>query len=315
MIYRDEGGVHIEGIYNREYEWTATRHVIAFEENGLASLTEWLDRTKPEWTTVQSIRESLKSKTWDLEAGYKGALKLAREGWIEGMEGMEKALHAIMPATSHDPRWGWSQIGTSVNVGRYLHGHPKSMRSRRKKQMGSAPVLHIVVNTAASCAIRASQFANYGAAICGLIDRLETMGRRVHLDMVNVGNFSGVRGAYGWNVKSASEHIDLAALSFTLAHPAAFRRLGFAMIERLPKAAECWGYGYCADLVLDDIPNATEGTMLIDGVNHEPNRCNNVTDALRMAIEQVNKAAVIAGHASLDVPLIDEEQAMELLYA
>jgi hypothetical protein len=48
--------------------------------------------------------------------------------------------------------------------------------------------------------------------------------------------------------------------------------------------------------------------LLIDGVGHSPRRCNNPKDALRFAIEQINKAAVLAGHATPDQPLIPEDE-------
>jgi hypothetical protein len=316
MIYRDERA-RIHGIWNKTTKWTAERHVVIFEERGLSALTEWLRDNGAKWGASSSQNNSNPARQkWDLNAGYEGALKLARDGWAEGMDAMEQALQAIIPAVGHDARWGWSVTGGSPSVSRFLRGHPKNMRNRRKKAMGSAPVLHIAVNCAASCAVSATQMANYGAAIVGLIDRLETTGKRVHLDVVNVTCVNGgVRLAHGWNVKLASEHVDLGAVAFSLAHPASFRRLGFAMMERSPADCETYGYGYAADLHIADVPEATEGTMLVDGVNHAPDRCNDVTDALRLAIEQVNKAAVIAGHSTPDCPLIDEEQAMEMLYA
>lgn len=314
MIYRDER-TSIEGVWNKTMKWTAKRHIIMFEEHGLAAVTDFLRDKRGSWGASAS-QSNPATKGWDLNADYDGALKLARDGWAEGMDAMEQTLHAIIPAVGHEPRWGWSETGGSISVSRYLHGHPKSMRNRRKKHMGSSPVLHIVVNTAASCAVKAAQMANYGAAIVGLIDRLETTGKRVHLDLVNVSCVNNeIRLAYGWNIKRASEHVDLAAIAFSIAHPASFRRLGFAMMERSPSDCETYGYGYAADLHIADVPDADEGTMLVDGVNHAPDRCSDVIDALRLAIEQVNKAAVIAGHTTPDMPLIDEEQAMEMLYA
>lgn len=316
MIYRDER-CHIKGVWNKECKWTAERQILMYEEKGLAAAVDYLRDNPSRWATSSSQDACNPARArWDLNAGYDGALKLAHDGWEEGMEAMDKALQAIIPAVGHDPRWGWSVIGSSPNIGRFLHGHPKSMRNRRKKQMGSTPVLHIVVNCAASCAVGAEQMANYGAAIVGLIDRIENTGKRVHLDVVNATHVNNdIRLSFGWNVKRACEHVDLAAVAFSIAHPASFRRIGLAMMERSHPDCQTYGYGHCADLHIADVPDANEGAMLVDGVNHAPDRCNDVVDALRLAIEQLNKAAVIAGHSTPDCPLIDEEQAMELLYA
>ena len=306
MIYRDEKR-RVEGVWNKTNTWTAHRHAQIFAEGGLDELVRWLDATPAKWRAKAS-RDNDASGFWDLSVGYEGALRLAREGWNEGVAMMESKLSAIIPAVGTQPRWGYGVSGTSVSMSRFLSGHPKNMRTRRKREMGSAPVLHIVVNTAASCAVSADQMANYGVALVGLINRLEQTGKRVHLDVVNVGHFNGGgRGAYGWNIKRASQPLDLGAVAFSIAHPAAFRRIGFAMIERLPKEFQTHGYGHCADIDEADVIGTAKGAMLLDGVNHEPTRCNTPQDALRLAIEQINKAAVLAGHATLDDPMINAE--------
>jgi hypothetical protein len=307
MIYRDETA-SIKGIYNRSSAWTSKRHVVAYGENGVADVEQYLRDTPKRWS-VETSKTNGASKDWDLNSGYEGALRLAKDGWPQGAEMIDKALHAIIPAAGREARWGYSYNGGSVNVGRYLTGHPKAMRNRRKKQSGAAPVLHLVVNTVASCQITGQQMANYGAAITGLIDRLETTGKRIHLDMVMVIKAeNGIRLSMGWNVKRASEHVDLSQVAFAIAHPAAFRRLGFAMMERTPQEAQCYSYGYSCDALPCDVPDHTDGTMIVDGVNHSPTRCNNPKDALRYAIEQLNKAAVLAGHATPEQPLIPEDE-------
>lgn len=311
MIYRDETVAPIKGTVNRSSNWEATRHVLAYGDS-LGDAVQWLKDRGEIWTTADgqgSRFNSHGSKTWDRGADYPKALELADHGWEEGMSLIDTALHAIIPAAGREARWGWGVTGGSVSVGRFLTGHPKSMRSRRKKEAGAAPVLHIVVNTVASCAINSDQMVNYGAAITGLIDRLETAGRRVHLDCVMVTRANkGIRLSVGWNVKRASEHVDLSQIAFSLAHPAAFRRIGFAMMERTAADVYTGGYGQCADALPCDVPDFTDGTMLIDGVNHQPSRCNSPKDALRLAIEQINKAAVMAGHATIDQPLIPEDE-------
>jgi hypothetical protein len=305
VFYRDKKDVVIQGTWNRETDWTAKRHIVAFAES-MDDAQQWLRDTPRNWS-VEASHGHPATKDWDLEAGYEGTLTLARDGWHEGVEMIHTALQAIVPASGREARWGYSQTGGSVSVSRYLTGHPKCMRNRRKKNMGGVPVLHLVVNVVASCAVKAERMANYGAAITGLIDRLENSGRRVHLDMVMAVNSKGIRLSMGWNVKRASEPLDLSQVAFAIAHPAAFRRLGFAMMERTHKDAESAAYGYSADALPWDVPDYTDGTMIVDGLNHQPSRCATPKDALRLAIEQVNKAAVEAGHASLEQPLIDED--------
>jgi len=307
MIYRDEP-CNIKGIALRTSPWTAKRQILAYGDS-VADVAQWLQDTPAKWRHKSSGPGNPASPSWDLNAGYEGALTLAKDGWQEGVDMIDAALHAIIPAAGREARWGYGYTGGSVNIGRYLTGHPKAMKNRRKRQSGSAPVLHIVVNTVASCAINANQMANYGAAITGLIDRLENTGKRVHVDMVMVIKAQNdIRLSLGWNVKRASEHIDLAEVAFAIAHTAAFRRIGFAMMERTHADAQNGHYGYSGDAKPCDVPDYTEGTMIVDGVNHQPTRCNTPKDALRLAIEQLNKAAVLAGHATIDQPLIPEDE-------
>jgi hypothetical protein len=305
MLYKDWRSVRIAGVYNRTEDWTAERQIVAFADS-MADAEHWLATTAAKWAIKASTCVAPKTG-WDLNAGYAGALKLAREGWHEGVEMIDTALQAILPAAGQEGRWGYSQTGASLSISRYLTGNPKCMRSRRKKQMGTAPVLHIVVNVAAACAVKSEQMANYGAALTGLIDRLESTGKRVQLDCVTVANCNDIRLSVGWTVKRASEPVDLSQVAFSIGHPASLRRLHFAMMERCHNDAESAGYGYSADALFCDVPDCTEATMVVDGVNAEPERCMNPMDALRYAIEQLNKAAVIAGHTTPDQPLINEE--------
>jgi hypothetical protein len=307
MYYREYNGVSIPGVWNRTTKFTAKKHVIAYGDS-LSDVIDWFGQKGATWSRDVS-RSNPPSNTWDFRSGYDGALKLAKEGWQEGVDMIDVALKAIVPASGRAGRWGYAQSGNSVAIGRYLHGHPKHMRSRTKRNMGSAPVLHLIVNVVASCQVRGEQMANYGAAITGLMDRLENSGRRIHLDCVMAIRASNEsRLSMGWNVKKASEPVDLAEVAFSIAHPAASRRIGLAMMERCPSDTQHGAYGYSCDGLPCDVPDYTDGTMIIDGVSHEPRRCNSPKDALRYAIEQVNKAAVIAGHASIDQPLIDEEE-------
>lgn len=303
MIYRDERR-SVEGVYSRTEDWTADRQIVAFADS-MADAEHWLDATPAKWAIKASTCTAAKPD-WDLNAGYAGALTLARDGWQEGVEMIDTALQAIMPVAGQEGRWGYAQSGGSVAIGRYLTGHPNCMRSRRKRHIGAAPVLHIVVNIAAACAVKSEQMANYGAALTGLVDRLESTGKRVQLDCVTVANCNDIRVSVGWTVKRASEPVDLSQVAFSIGHPASLRRLHFAMMERCHNDAESAAYGYSADALNCDVPDCTDATMVVDGVNAEPHRCLTPMDALRYAIEQLNKAAVIAGHATIDQPMIDE---------
>lgn len=307
VIYRDEAKA-IEGRWNKHNAFTSKRHIRIYGES-LSDVAKWLKETPRKWNTNSSVGTP-KDSEWDLNVGFRGAEKLAAEGWSEGAQDLDQRLQAIMPSSGREAKFGYSVAGYAPNVGRYLAGSPSNMFTKRKKDFGAAPVLHIVVNMNASCMVKASQMKNFGTALVGLIDRLENTGRRIHLDVLYVLKEQEARVAVGWNIKHSQDAVNLANVAFAIAHPAAFRRIGFAMLERLPQECENYGYGYCADIQDCDLIDPVPGAMLIDGVNHEPNRCNSPQDALRLAIEQINKAAVLAGHATPDQPLIEEDETL-----
>lgn len=307
MLYTDERLV-LKGIESRSEDITSKRHIRMFAD-GLNDVERWLSGNPKKWNS-ESSKNADASNRWDLDAGYEGSLKLARDGWPEGADLINQALEAIIPATGREGgRWGYSYGGGSVSVGRYLTGNPKCMKNRRRQDYGKAKVLRMAVNIVASAAVSAEQMANYGAALVSLVDRLESGGRRVHLDCIGVVSLNkATRFAAGWTVKLASEPVDLSALAFSIAHPAALRRIWFALAERTPKEVEALGYGRCLDALPEDMPDNDSETIIVDGINHEPGRCNTPTDALRFAIEQLNKAAVKAGHATVESPLVDEAE-------
>lgn len=308
MIYRDVKRPLTVQVA-RSYEAKTDRHIIAYADDGMAGVERFLSERPRGWTQSES-ETAAKTKQWDLDLGYEGAKSLARKGWPEGARELEAGLRAVMPAAGREGRWGHSVAGSSVDIGRFVRGHPAHMRTRRKRVSGSSPVYHLVVNGSASCSVNAKQMKNYGIAICGLVDMLENAGKRVILDVVFCLTLQNdkTKAAVGWNVKKAGEHMDMSAVAFSVAHPAAFRRLAFAMMERLPSETNTWGYGHPADIQPEDVPDYTEGMMLIDGVSFEPSRCVTPKDALRLAVEQLNKAAVLAGHATVDQPLIEPDE-------
>ena len=93
----------------------------------------------------------------------------------------------------------------------------------------------------------------------------------------------------GWKVKRAEDPLNMSDVAFSLAHPAAFRRLGFAMMERSDIGCYAENYGYPSNIseAMGDAIGA-EGALLISAI--EPTS-SGMADALRASIRQVNLAA------------------------
>lgn len=218
--------------------------VSIFHADDLYELTGWLAATPALWRSRNSETNRALPE-WDLGVGYAGALKLARDGWSEGARNVEfsdaQPLAAAMLKTKV-----LDFAGELPDIGRYVSGEPMHMTSHRRKER---PIVHLVVNLWASGGTSARTFTTYGRALLALVDQLESGGHRVELDVVFPTAPKGHVVCAGWKVKRAADALDPAALAFSIAHPAAMRRLGFAMVERAPLAADDGGaYGYQTEL-------------------------------------------------------------------
>lgn len=270
---------------------TAER-VQCYMGDSLAETVRWIAETPRRWSYKHSETNRPERK-WDLNVGYDGALRLAREGWADGVKELFGQLTAHFPQQfEKEPPWRFDVAGQLPDVPRFLRGQPDHMLTRGRAK-GAKPIVHIVINTVCSAYTNDRQFVNYGAAICAMIDQIEAGGKRVELDVAAVfGSLNGGNTAVlGWKVKRAGDPVDLADIAFALAHPAAFRRIQFGMVERTPGSWQTADYGYCASLTpklakLFDADNA----FLLDGVGEAGSRCNTPEEALAMAQEQLRRA-------------------------
>lgn len=264
------------------------RWKVMFES--LDEVQQWLRDTPRKWTVSSSVRES-GGRSWDLGAGWEGALKLARNGWLEGVKDISDKLALKPPQLSDEPRWRYDVAGELPDIGRFLAGDPAHMK-RHGHPKGHRPVISLAIGANAVAMVSAEQMANYGAAMVAVIDQLESTGRRVEAYATFVSVSGGSRICPYWLVKRAEDALDLSALAFSLSHPAAFRRLGFAIYER--SAFETWwGYGSSCSSTLDDLIDPMPNTLAISGLADGIHacRCNTLDGAIELAAEQINGAA------------------------
>ena len=211
---------------------------------------EWL--TAPTWvdpsgkTKEERRRSRVVGRTRNEWAGcsWREAVKYARDGWPEGRriieersEHFKEAFGTTMilqqrPAIVHDI------AGSMPDVGRFLAGVPDNMMTWSRIE-SHAPAIRIVINQAASSGISSEQIMNRGAVVCALIDLLESSGKRC--EIVAVAAVADDWSAYRHKLeiavmlKQADEPLQIDKVAFMLAHPAALRRIGFALMETLPE--------------------------------------------------------------------------------
>lgn len=269
-----------------------TETLTVFHGESMSDVAEWLRSTPRRWDRIQHSETNDATTGWDLRTGLEGALRLAAEGWAEGAAKLHDRLMATPAPTNVHTELRYDVGGYFPDVARFTAGLPDHMVTRGKVK-GNPPVVRMVINGWASAMVNANEYMNFGVAIASMVDQLESHGRRVELDIMFVGNLSGHTYAVGWNVKRAGEHLDLNALAFSLAHPAAWRRIGFAMMERMAQHLQASSYGYSHTEGLKRVVSLLdlEGAYILHGIQTAHGVCGSMAGALRFAEQSINAAA------------------------
>lgn len=254
--------------------------------DSLADLQRYIAGTPRKWRTDTS-ESGDKAQSWDLGVGYRGALALARDGWLEGAKRASEALKLLETRTpSHDTVN--DVYGYRPNVPRYCAGAFDCMvRKCEDPRAGFGSVLTIYVNMNANGYVDAKYIANFGVGVAQYINQLEAEGVRVELHGVTGSILHGkYRVAYTWKVKSADQPTDLAVLAFSIGHPAMLRRLGFALDERCDVACDS-GYGRALPAELSDIIEPPLGAYILNGVEQADRVARTPADALAYIEKQL----------------------------
>lgn len=273
-------------------EETPRRNKYQFDD--LVEIVDYVKRTPRVWG--QEASRSNYERSWTLGVGWEQSLRMARDGWEEGIRNIY-ALAATVPNNVVRTR-EMDVAGDYPDVPRYLAGDPFNM-VRRGKERVPKPSMTIVSSIGANCNVTGKQIANFGAAIVALVDRLESKGVRVEL--IGVWRSTNLRDGssfcFSWTVKNPEDHLDLAAVAFGLGHPAMLRRLGFAVMERSPKQCETYNYGVSSDVVgpvdLIDVP---PHALFIGGVGSNASACNTLAGAIDYAKAKINRAYRTLGY-------------------
>ena len=262
--------------------------------DNLMDVVQYLSDTRPSWRQSSSKVKSGHGSDWDLGASYEESLRLARDGWDDGVRKLQSLISQV--PTKLTPVAHYGVEGDHPDVGRYVSGHPYNM-VRRVKERVPRGVVAIACNMVASASISANSIANFGAAICVLADRLENKMIRCELIGTIAIDRMGCdhKLTLAWQIKNPEDPLDLAAAAFSFGHPAMLRRLCFGVLERTPARYETDGYGSCGQATAESILQCPRDALVINGVGHNPGRCSTITAALEYAKDQINAAAVAAG--------------------
>ena len=237
-------------------------NVLRSHWDGIDAVLAELDKPHPS-DSKESSRDNLRSDGWDLSLGYDGADAAYRGGWAEGAQRAYDLAETLNPRPmSSRTALRRSVTGAFPNVGAYLAGRPDSMYAVSKRQAAGRPYVHLYMPIGYSASVKADTVFERGCALVALTDALETAGCRLRITAIDaslVGRQSVKTKYVGlYELKDYGDDLDVDSLIFTVAHPAFFRRLVFAIRERSPydqvRARTHNGYGESCEITDDDIP-------------------------------------------------------------
>lgn len=254
--------------------------------DSLREITDYIAATPETWT-YRNSHENDADQSWDLGAGWKGALNMSRHGWLEGAKRTQDTLKVFRPnasvmATRND------FYGYRPNVPRYIAGAPDNM-IRHATQETPAPALTIIVPVCANAGTGAEHMANLGVGLVQLIRQMESSGTRCEVYGAFTAEISGWRVTSSWLIKRANQPLDLAVLAFAIGHPAMLRRLCLALIERCP-ARETSSYGQASNTLVEDCVNLPPRAIVVNGMQD----ANNIAKTPEAALEYLRGAVADA---------------------
>lgn len=258
----------------REPDGTFKCNVRTHQFESLADCLDYVE-ARPEGSMVDAGRRygcnsmAPDRQGWSGGHSWEQCLRMAREGWPEGLklvEAITAKFEHITASKLMRPQVAYDVAGDCVDVGRYVTGEPENMMIWEEAEIENAgKIVRIEANLSASSGISAAQMAIRGAAVCALVDALEQCGKSVELTLCFATKGGRRRMEFYVPVKQAGEPLEMDRLAFMMAHAGMFRRIGFACLENAPEQwrqaigvevsgdygipASCKGAGTKADIV------------------------------------------------------------------
>jgi hypothetical protein len=183
---------------------------------------------------------------WDFNAGWDGALELARNGWHDGAAKVSKLARDLLDAVDAKVMPLATQYGDAggygVDVARFLSGEPEHYLEFAEQPAPRAVTL--TVNLTCSSGVRAEQAFRRGAVVLAAAEVLIARGFAVTIQAKVVNRSSAKKNRHvqapvyvaSFDVHKAGDALDVDAVAFTLCHPAFTRRIAFGLKEGAPAA-------------------------------------------------------------------------------
>jgi hypothetical protein len=226
---------------------TTNKDQTTIRATSLASLAQWIKATPRAKDARYASKSETPSQDWDLGTGFEGAMDLLSAGgfWPEGATKMVREAQTMRDIIRQTP---FPQVvrhyhGSSPAMAAFMRGDPRNMRKQKPLPMPSKPILRIAIALNASAVIDANDIVNRGAAWLTIIESLESQGYRCEVDAVALittedqmeerDQSKAIWSDLRVRIKDADQPFNPNQLAFMTAHPAANRRIAFAVRERV----------------------------------------------------------------------------------
>lgn len=210
----------------------------------------------------KSSRDNDKNE-WSGGLNWEQAKSLARSGWRDGINEIEKYRAKIIPIIAEKvlrPKQVNSIAGYCVDVGSFLASEPECFIAREYEERNyPGQIYKIVCSVSFSFDIKPKTIIQRGAMICALIDAIEFAGHRAEVICnyavsadSSEANLEGQFKSQGWlevsvAIKKSTQPLEMTDLAFCLAHPAMLRRIMFSIAELTGWSDFINNYGYPAE--------------------------------------------------------------------
>lgn len=212
-----------------------------FGFTSLGRMIDYLDRIAPaqQHDSARAGWERDDGDGWRGSRSMADAIRLAREGWSDGLEAALAASDRLSVANPRVRQRRASLAGGTVNVGAMLAGNPAHM-IRRPKAPGRK-VVTFFVEAGCGAYVKADSMVKRAALIGATIDIMENAGYSCSIVAVDTSvDFGRPRYQLAVQLKDAGERLNLADVMFALGHPAFLRRFSFATLASVPETQSIW---------------------------------------------------------------------------
>jgi hypothetical protein len=256
--------------------------------HSLPQAGEYIKATPRNWRSSTSALYA-GGDSWDLGCDFDTAMTYASAGWHEGARMVAKGLETLASRGTM-PRKQFGVYGSRPHAVRFATGNPACM-IRKGKQERPKPALTIAVQIGANGDQSAACMSNYGLALASYIERLTLMGYPVEIIAIDMYLYEFMRFAVTWTVKPMGAPLNYADMAFSIGHPAAMRRISFALAER-STCPDYGSYGGAGDAVASDFEGA-RNVIILNGML-TANRHSQTPESALQHVEQAITDAMTA---------------------